>query len=247
MINKSENSTVAQTEVATLKYLIDVNGPNFLRDHPYEVYQKLLGTPTTDDKTSRAILFALVSNIDKIALQERDYLTLSSIIQNDCDLKKKTSDKLAQIFLELYSDENIKEWKDNNLSGWKDFVVQNLKVDWEGCSVWSYRGGSVTCHYNAKIALKPLENIQPSEELLEELKKNPFMDSYDIGRFYQDSLTKYLDDDFDEYVSADDYYEPVVEDFGVDYAVKDWCKKNGFEMISSEGSGHDDGYDPDFY
>ena len=113
MINKSENSTVAQTEVATLKYLIDVNGPNFLRDHPYEVYQKLLGTPTTDDKTSRAILFALVSNIDKIALQERDYLTLSSIIQNDCDLKKKTSDKLAQIFLELYSDENIKEWKDN--------------------------------------------------------------------------------------------------------------------------------------
>ena len=67
MINKSENSTVAQTEVATLKYLIDVNGPNFLRDHPYEVYQKLLGTPTTDDKTSRAILFALVSNIDKIA------------------------------------------------------------------------------------------------------------------------------------------------------------------------------------
>ena len=110
MINKSENSTVAQTEVATLKYLIDVNGPNFLRDHPYEVYQKLLGTPTTDDKTSRAILFALVSNIDKIALQERDYLTLSSIIQNDCDLKKKTSDKLAQIFLELYSDENIKEW-----------------------------------------------------------------------------------------------------------------------------------------
>ena len=58
---------MAQTEVATLKYLIDVNGPNFLRDHPYEVYQKLLGTPTTDDKTSRAILFALVSNIDKIA------------------------------------------------------------------------------------------------------------------------------------------------------------------------------------
>ena len=109
MINKSENSTVAQTEVATLKYLIDVNGPNFLRDHPYEVYQKLLGTPTTDAKTSRAILCALVSNIDKIALQERDYLTLSSIIQNDCDLKKKTSDKLAQIFLELYSDENIKE------------------------------------------------------------------------------------------------------------------------------------------
>ena len=44
---------------------------------------------------------------------------------------------------------------------------------------------------------------------------------------------------------ADDYYQPVVEDFELDYYLKKWCKKNGFKVISCEGDGDDSGFEPD--
>lgn len=53
-----------------------------------------------------------------------------------------------------------------------------------------------------------------------------------------------FDYEFEDYITCDDYYEPVVEDFETEYYVTSWCKKNGFRMLSFEGNGHDDGYEP---
>ena len=41
-------------------------------------------------------------------------------------------------------------------------------------------------------------------------------------------------------------YQPVVEDFELEYDVKVWAKKNGFNVISCNGDGRDDGYEPKF-
>jgi hypothetical protein len=62
----------------------------------------------------------------------------------------------------------------------------------------------------------------------------------------ENKLGKYLDGEFEEYCTCDDYYQPVVEDFEIDYYVKEWCKKNGFIVVSCEGDGYDDGYEPSF-
>lgn len=39
--------------------------------------------------------------------------------------------------------------------------------------------------------------------------------------------------------------ESADKDFELDYYLKDWCKKNGFKVISCEGDGDDSGFEPD--
>ena len=46
--------------------------------------------------------------------------------------------------------------------------------------------------------------------------------------------------------TAEDYYQPVVEDYHIEDDVTEWSRKNGFEVISVEGSGYDGGYEPKF-
>lgn len=78
------------------------------------------------------------------------------------------------------------------------------------------------------------------------LKKNPFTTPESIRKHYETELRKYLDCEFEEYCTCDDYYQPVVEDFEIDYYVNTWCKENGFTIVLCEGNGYDDGYEPFF-
>ena len=96
-----------------------------------------------------------------------------------------------------------------------------------------------------ETVLKPTANLVINEELSKALKKNPFMKADAIRKIYVKSLKGYLDREFEEYCTCDDYYQPVVEDFELDYHLKDWCKKNGFKIISCEGDGDDSGFEPD--
>lgn len=85
-----------------------------------------------------------------------------------------------------------------------------------------------------------------NKDLQKLLKKNPFMTKESIYAFYEKKLKEYLDPEFEEYCTCDDYYEPSVEDFELTYDVEHWCKENGFEVISCEGDGSDGGYEPKF-
>ena len=76
-----------------------------------------------------------------------------------------------------------------------------------------------------------------NKDLQKLLKKNPFMTKESIYAFYEKKLKKYLNPEFEEYCTCDDYYEPVVEAFELTY---------GFEVISYEGDGSDGGYEPKF-
>ena len=64
-----------------------------------------------------------------------------------------------------------------------------------------------------------------------------------IGLYFEKQLKEVLDREFLEYVTEDDYYEPVVEDFEAEYYAKEWGKKNGFELISFDGNGDTGEYD----
>ena len=84
-----------------------------------------------------------------------------------------------------------------------------------------------------------------NEELSKALKENPFMKAEAIRKIYIKNLKVYLDSEFEEYCTCDDYYQPVVEDFELEYRINDWCRKNGFKIISCEGDGDDSGFEPD--
>ena len=156
------------------------------------------------------------------------------------------SEKLSTIFLSLYSIANKEEWKNRKLEGLSQFLKMNFSCIWDGLSIWQTEGGSVDCHYEAEMILRPIDPDCIGKKLSDLLNKNPFMTREAISDFYENDIRNWLDEEFERYCSCEDYYQPVVEDFEFDYYLAEWCRKNGFEIVSYEGDGHDDGYEPSF-
>ena len=228
-----------------LKGIIDNNGPEYLSEEPYKVYKTLVGENAVDKKIAGALLYLLTTEVLCSVKPGGEISFLSKAIQRECSFNKKMADQLATILLALYSKDNEKEWKDKDLAGLENFRKEKLTVKWEGFAIWSVSGGGVDCYYNADIVLTPAKNLVVNEDLKKQLRKNRFMKTEAIGSFYGKELGKYLDCEFEEYCTCDDYYQPVVEDFDLEYYVKDWCKENGFKIISCEGEGNDSGFEPD--
>ena len=209
------------------------------------MYRELVNSGSAEKKTAGAVMLLLTTDIMETLDPKQDPATLSKQIQKECCFNKKMSDLLSDIVLLLHSDENEEDWKDKDVAGLERFRKEKLPVEWDGFSTWQVSGGGVDCFYNAAMLLKPTAKLVINEELTKGLKKNPFMKTDAIRKIYVKNLKAYLDREFEEYCTCDDYYQPVVEDFELESYVNDWCKKNGFKIISCEGEGDDSGFEPD--
>ena len=232
-------------EAATkLKDIIDRNGPSYLVDEPYKTFQELRESGVVDCKTAAAILHFLVSDAAGEVVQGASRESASKAIQAKCCLKKGMADTLADIFLSLYSPTNAAEWDDKELKGLEEFLVGGFSCIWKGFAVWDAGNGTVDCHYRAEITLLPNGAFVVRGKLKQMLAKNPFAETAIIQAYFEKDLQAYLDGIFREYCECDDYYQPVVEDFEIEAWTKDWCKENGFDIVSCDGDGYDNGYDP---
>ena len=231
--------------VEKLKEIIESKGPDYLTDEPYLAYKELIDSGSADKKTAGALLLFLVSDLLKNAPVE-DAVALSKLIQRECCLNKRMADKLAKIVGSLYSKDNKIEWKNKDKAGLQQFVKEKLLLEWRGESTWEGDGGSDFCHYTAKIVLSPKKGFEADDKLKQAFEKNPFTSKEKIREHYTKKLVSYLDNEFEEYCTCDDYYEPVVEDFEAEYYTKKWCDENGFKLVSFEGDGCDDGFEPYF-
>ena len=235
-----------ETVISSLKGMIDRNGPHHLTNEPYQVYEELKESGITDGKTAGAILLFLVNGMMDELTRDIDSDSLCKEIQKKCCFNKKMAEKLSTIFLSLYSIANKEEWKNRKLEGLSQFLKMNFSCIWDGLSIWQTEGGSVDCHYEAEMILRPIDPDCIGKKLSDLLNKNPFMTREAITDFYENDIRNWLDEEFERYCSCEDYYQPVVEDFVFDYYLAEWCRKNGFENVSYEGDGHDDGYEPSF-
>lgn len=232
--------------IIQLKEIIDNNGPDYLTDEPYKVYLKLVESDGVDRKTAGAVLYFLVNGGMDDIYPDTDPASLSKAIQSRCCLNKKMADELTAIFLSLYSQENKEEWKEKELEGLAQFLKEEFICMWDGHAVWDEGNGTVDCYYDAEIVLSPKDPVAKDDKLSKLLRKNPFMEKDVIREYFETKLSDYLDREFEEYCTCDDYYQPVVEDFEAESYIKEWCSKNGFEFVSCEGDGDDSGYEPKF-
>ena len=131
-------------------------------------------------------------------------------------------------------------------AGLEEFLQETFSIQWARNAVWKPGNGTVDCHFKAEIVLKPTVEAVNNTGLIRMLSENPEMEKTVIQAYFAKDLRDYLDYEFEEYCSEDDYYQPVVEDFEADAYVQEWCGKNGFEVVSCEGDGYDDGYEPSF-
>lgn len=231
---------------AGLKGIIDKNGPAYLEDEPYRVYLEMLDSGVVDRKTAAAILHLLASGIMTAMDAYDDAEQISAAIRRECSLNKRMADRLSLILAALYSGTHKKEWKGKELEGMRQFLKEEFVFTWKGFAVWDAGNGTVDCHYEAEIILAPTEEISKDKELAQRLKKNPFMTEETIHELFTKRLQEYLDYEFEDYCTCDDYFQPAVEDFGsnMEYDLPKWCKENGFELVSIEGDGGGDGYEP---
>lgn len=229
-----------------LKEIADREGPGYLKEEPYRVYKERMGSGLADNKTSGGILLFLVNGMTECIREGMDAAELSGMIQRTCGFNKRLSGRVTEIILSVYSRVNIEEWEKKDQEGLAHFIKEEHDFTWKGCSVWDVGTGSVTCHYDARMCLRTAGSFEPDRELADLLNRKPFTTADMIREYYEGKLKKYLDYEFEDYCTCDDYYQPVVEDFELDYRVKDWCRENGFEVIFCEGEGEDDGYEPTF-
>ena len=119
-----------------------------------------------------------------------------------------------------------------------------MSVVRDGSSTCECDTGFVYCYYNAKFKVAPLKDKLNTSLIDEKLKVNPFFLEEQIAKVYEDNLIKYHNHDFNYYCTADDYYQPFIEDYDLNDSVKEWCEKNGFKIISVKGNGSDSGFVP---
>ena len=125
-------------------------------------------------------------------------------------------------------------------------MEENFTVTWKGESVWDAGNGTMDCHYTAQIVLTPTKRVMINDGVVKLIRKNPFVKKEEIAKYFAKELKNHLDNEFEEHCTCDDYYPPVVEDFELEYLVKEWSKRNGFKVLSCEGDGILDDYEPKY-
>ena len=126
------------------------------------------------------------------------------------------------------------------------FSDWTCSCEWKGHAVWNDGSGSLNCNYRALIAFRPGESGVSGTEVRNLEMNKPGFTVQDVIAALEKSLYACLDDEFEDYCSEDDYYQPVVEDFEAEWIARKWAEARGLEVISFSGEGSDEGYELKF-
>ena len=122
--------------------------------------------------------------------------------------------------------------------------LDQWKCSWDGEAVWDYGTGIVQCFYEAEMVLGKEDTVIHGPEVQKLETEKPGFTAEDVIVALQDSLCAELDAQFEFYCTAEDYYQPVVEDFEAESYAREWAEKRGIKLISFEGEGSDGGFEP---
>ena len=233
--------------VKDLKAVIDREVLDFLKEHPDKVYDFLLKSDSVDKNSALALFTSLKLDVPIFMEKSRSAEEILEHIHSLDFYSESVCVLLSKVYGALYSENNRIFWSEKEYTGVKSFLEKDLKVAWIGFAEWSCDQGSVDCRFKAMITLRSCDENRVYNALGQELKNNPFLSEENITKLFSKSLTNYLDNEFYDYCVSDDYYEPVAEDFEVDYYVKEWCKENGFEIISVNGKGQTGEFESNHY
>ena len=235
---------VMEKLIRKLKAIIDQEGLNYLTSDPYRVYIMLLSSGIADKKICAALLHTLLMDIPSLYLNHTcDEDNAIEVIMKECCFDRETASMFADMYQELFSEENIQEWKRKDQSGLISFLRKELSVSWNGTGIWERDDVYVSCEYHADIILKAILSDFRDIGLMHMLRDNPFLDEEAISEYFRKSLISYLDKEFQEYCECDDYYPPVGEDFDAEGYVEEWCNDRGFSLVSFEGEGETGDYE----
>lgn len=245
-MNESSRSGNKYMEKALplLKEIVDKNGVKYLQEEPYAVY-KSLESQETDPRVCRVVLVSLLAGAAENA-EEMDEKELSGFIQKECFLKKAAADQVSQMWIALFGEQNLEEWAKNDGQGLRDFCSREWEYSWDGEATWYSGGVHTDCWCSGTVEIEVSDEELVRKETAGLLKKNPFLPAEKIFEHYKKILKKVLDEELEDYVTCDDYYPPVMEDYGGNFegTVEEFCKKYGFDLVNCECEGDMSDFEP---
>ncbi len=228
---KNYNDYVEST-VDALSALITKEGYLFLYSSPYSVYQ-LLDECGSDNSISSLILFALVSNVGKKSKKKESVESEIKALPLDSNAESF----LINVFTSLYSSRRKAGMKKKEYAGLEEFLSKEWTVDIYLQAEWTYKFGTrINYSFDYTITFSVRDSEVVKKENAADLDKNPFLTASDILEKYRKALQESVNRDFNCYCTADDYYEPDVEDYDSesgDGAIESYLESHGFEFVES--------------
>lgn len=231
-----------------LKNIVDGEGIDFLSRSPIEVYKKLSSSADADQKLCRCVLSVLLAGImEQVQDSSSDSEALSKWIQSECSYKKSVADGIAEMFMSLFSTENMVEWSSQEEAGFREFCEGEWEYSFEGEETWHSGGSHVDCSCTAGIDFAVSDADKARKVVSKELELNPFLTDEAIYELFAKKLDDLLERELYDYVTGDDYYQPYMEDFSVNCrpAVEKFCKESGLELMDFQCDGEEGEIEPD--
>ncbi len=145
-------------------------------------------------------------------------------------------------------------WRDTRIAsgrntdgGFQEFCERCWEYKFNDVKEWRYGSGHVDCRCSVRLEFQ-VDNMKSAKMAIEkELKTNPFLSDEAIYTLFSKKLDELIDREMQDYIDADDYYEPVMEDFGdnCESAVEDFFAECGLELVSFYCDGDESEFEPD--
>ena len=158
-----------------------------------------------------------------------------------CPLTHEACESIARVNHRIFDAHGAERWDELALPGLEELKGAPLEIVWEGKEVWRPGSADLVCHYTAKIELVARSPWDDGVDAA--LEEGPLLSGKDVCEMLAESLLTFLDDSFEYFITADDYYPPLTSEFEAERHIRAWCSRHGFELLSFEGSGTDEGFE----
>lgn len=214
-----------------LEKIINEHGIEHLQRKPYEVYSKLIAAGI-NAAHARLVLITLLSGTSA-KVMELDAANLSRDIQKECYLQKDAADEIASMYHLLFDTKNIAGWEKRKDCGFQKFCTKPWEFKWSGSGIWSSGNGHIDCWCDITAKIEVSDEEKANRVVSKILKENPFTPAETINDFFSRQISDILDEDLEDYITSDDYYPPVMEDYNDngECALNECCEKLGLKVV----------------
>ncbi len=220
--------------ISVFRSLIKNEGYNYIYDHPFDAYKVLIDDKDIDDDIASIMLYVLVSKAGK---NKKNANTIKIDINKKLFLQEEMKAIVFNIIFSLFNKESMSELKAGEYKGVDEFCAGQWGISMEGSSTWCGNHHSVYKDYWFKwnLIIKVKNRTKVEQMFQKELKKNPFLDANTLLATYEKEMDDHFVDDFDNYCTCEEYYEPFVEDFDDRISeIESMLEKYGLELIEDE-------------
>ena len=235
---------------AYLKALADEKGAEFLTREAWPTYQELTKISDVEPRSARLALTTLLADpASWVGDHGEDAEGLQKYLEGECFLGAHAAASMAQMYCELFSAANMETWDERCGEGLRAFCSKSQSLNVEACSTWDNGLGGITCSFSAKVEVEVTDASKLQRVFSRDLERDPFISEQKVRFILQELLQGELQGDFDEYVNAERYYEPYVDDYAGNfrYVLDDFCDAHGLRPVGFESACDQTDFEPNFY